>query len=89
MQYGIVLSHHHTVGARSITRFAKKYVLLRQNILGHRHGRELWVFLFDRSLPGKSIEVKNLTNIQLFFVLVGLKRPQKMKVFFHKKFCNF
>jgi hypothetical protein len=44
----------YTVGAKSITRFLKKYVLLRQNISGHRHGRELWFFLFERSLPGKS-----------------------------------
>jgi hypothetical protein len=44
----------HTVGAKSITRFLKKYVLLRLNISGHRHGRELCFFLFERSLPGKS-----------------------------------
>ncbi len=43
----------YTVGAKSITRFLKKYVLLRQNISGHRHGRELWFFFFERSLPGK------------------------------------
>jgi hypothetical protein len=45
--------------------FLKKYVILALglNISGHRHARELCLFLFDRSLPGKSIEVKNLTNI--------------------------
>jgi hypothetical protein len=43
----------YTVGAKSITRFFLKYVLLRQTIWGHRHGRELCFFLFDRSLPGK------------------------------------
>jgi hypothetical protein len=38
-----------TVGAQSITRFLKKIVFLPQHISGHRHDRELWFFLFDRS----------------------------------------
>jgi hypothetical protein len=48
-----IQSINRTVGAKSITRFFLKYVFLRQNISGHRHGRELCFFFIDRSLPGK------------------------------------
>ncbi len=45
------IGNNHIVGAKSITHFKKKYLLLRQNISGHRHGRELCFCLFDRYLP--------------------------------------
>jgi hypothetical protein len=79
----------YTVGAKSITRFSKKYVLLRQNISGHRHDRDLWFFCLTGICHRNRIEVKNLKNSKPFFVHVGLNRPKKTKLFFHKKFRSF
>jgi hypothetical protein len=59
-----MLKQQLTVGAQSIAHLAQNYACSLNSISGHRCPRELWFFLFERSLIGEKFKVfKKIYNL--------------------------